>query len=81
MMLIGGMRVVESDLIQPVPRLQLSHDFNACSDEMKRHMNSWLLEKFGTYTPGYILFDNTLVIHPEYAAILRRQIDELTGEK
>ena len=66
-----GMKIVESPLIAEVPKLQLSHDFNACSDAMKKHMNDWLLERFGTFLPCYVIGSDTFVVHPSHAAILR----------
>jgi hypothetical protein len=71
---ILGMNIIESPLIQPVPKLQLSHDFTACSDEMKRSMNAWLKDMFGTYTPIYIIGRNTAFVSPKHAAILKSEM-------
>ena len=74
MLFFNGMRVVESPHIAEVPRLQLSQNFTACSDKMKREMNAWLLEKFGTYLPVYVIGSDTIVMHPEHAAMLRKEL-------
>ena len=69
----NGMKIVESPLISEVPKLQLSHDFTACSDAMKKHMNDWLRETFGTYLPCYVIGGDTIAMHPRHAAMLRAQ--------
>jgi len=71
----NGMKIVESPLIMEVPKLQLSHGFNACSDAMKKHMNDWLLENFGTYLPCYVIGGDTIAMHPKHVAMLRLQND------
>ena len=71
---LNGMKIVESRLIQEIPKLQLSQDFTACSDDMKKNMNIWLRETFGTYLPCYVIGGNTAVIHPNHAALLRSSV-------
>ena len=66
-----GMKIIESPLIQPIPRLQLSHNFNACSDRFTADMNAWLKERFGTYMPTYVIGGSTLVVSPEHMSMLR----------
>jgi hypothetical protein len=73
MQTLYGMKVIESPLITEVPKLQLSHDFNACSEGMKKHMNDWLREKFGTYLPCYVLGVDTIAMHPKHTAMLKLQ--------
>jgi hypothetical protein len=68
---LHGMKVMESPLIQEVPRLQLSRGFNDCSPEFKQHMNDWLREKFGTYLPTYMIGGHTIVMHPRHVAMLK----------
>lgn len=68
------MNVIESPLIQPVPKLQLSYDFTACSDEMKQSMNAWLKDMFGTYTPMYIIGSSTVVVSPKHAAMIKLEL-------
>ena len=67
----NGMKIVESPFIQETPKLQLRSDFTACSDEVKHQMNAWLLERFGTYMPCYVIGGHTMVMHPTHAAMLR----------
>lgn len=74
MTLLGYIKVVEDPNITEVPRLQLSHNFNACSPEFKAEMNAWLLEKFGTYMPTYMIGGHTLVGHPKHIAMLKQQV-------
>lgn len=66
-----GMEIVVSSLIKPVPKLQLSHDFNACSDEMKHSMNRWLLEKFGTKEVCYMTGGKIIMSQGHYDALRR----------
>ena len=69
----NGMKIVESPLIMEVPKLQLSHDFTACSDAMKKHMNDWLREMFGTYLPCYVIGGDPIAMHTKHVAMLRAQ--------
>lgn len=73
MQTLYGMKVIESPLITEVPKLQLSHDFNACSPGFKAEMNTWLRQRFGTYFPAYVIGGHTIVLHPKHAAMLRLQ--------
>lgn len=68
---LKGMRIVESPIIQEVPKLQLSANFTACSEAVKSSMNNWLRERFGTYMPAYVIGRDTVVMHPTHAAMLR----------
>lgn len=76
-----GVNVVESPIIQEIPRLQLSHDFNDCSPEFKRYMNDWLREKFGTYLPTYVIGGHTIVVHPKNAGRLKELALAATEQK
>ena len=67
----NGMKIVVSQYIVPVPKLQLSIDFNECSPEFKADMNAWLLEKFGTYLPTYVIGNHTIVMHPKHLEQLK----------
>lgn len=71
MNMFNGMKVVQSSIIQEVPKIQLRSDFDACSEKAKREMNNWLRERFGTYLPCYVIGGNTIVMHPKHAAKLR----------
>ena len=41
-----GIRIIESPLLEPKPKLQLSKAC-PCSDECRDKFNAWLLERFG----------------------------------
>ena len=69
-----GMKVMTSALVQPVPVLQLSPDFNVCSDVFKTEMNRWLLEVFGTKEVMYIIGKDTLVLNHAMLEKVRRSI-------
>lgn len=75
------MKVIESNLIQEVPKIQLSYGFTACSPEFKGQMNAWLRERFGTYWPVYIISSDTIFAHPKHIAMLKLEASnvELTG--
>ena len=75
-----GMRVVSSPFIEPVPKLQLSHDFNACSLEMKAGMNKWLLDRFGTRDVAFLLGNNTVALNPKHLAMLQAEIGRRNRE-
>lgn len=60
-----GMKVLTSPLVQPVPVLQLSYEFNACTDSFKIKMNKWLLDTFGTKEVMYVMGGNTLLLNRE----------------
>lgn len=66
-----GMKVVCSPAIGPVPKIQLSHDFNACSREFKREFNAWLLKRFGTEQRAYILLGGVLAVDPRTMGMIR----------
>jgi hypothetical protein len=76
MQTLYGMKVVESPLVTEVPNLQLSPGFDVCSDTMRDHMNNWLLAMFGSHMPCYV-FQDTIVMHPRHAAMLRDTSDAL----
>lgn len=66
---ILGMKVVSSQLIQPVPRLQLSNKC-PCSDVVRDEFNAWLKDMFGTYTPLYVIGDK-VILSPKHMAMLK----------
>jgi hypothetical protein len=76
MMMLNGMKIIESPLIAEVPRLQLSHGFNDCTPKFKAEMNNWLRQKFGTYMPTYIIGGHTIMMHPSHLALLKLEIGE-----
>ena len=61
-----------SALVRPVPVLQLSHDFTACTDTFKAETNQWLLEMFGTKDVGYMIGKDTLVLNHRMLEKLKR---------
>ena len=66
-MQLGGLNIVVSSWMTPVPAVSLSHDFTAASAECIADMNAWLLEQFGTREQVFRLADNTLVVsHKTY---------------
>ena len=72
----NGVKIIESSLINEVPKLQLRHDFTACSDDFKRHMNDWLHKRFGTYMPYYLIGSNTVLMSKKHAAMLRQSVKD-----
>lgn len=69
-----GMKIMTSAFIRPVPVLQLSPDFNACTDEFKTEMNQWLLEMFGTKDVAYMIGKDTLVLNHVMLAQIKQSI-------
>ena len=69
-----GMNVMTSTLVKPVPVLQLSPDFTACTDTFKSEMNQWLLEMFGTKEVMYMLGKDTLALNHAMLAKIKQSI-------
>lgn len=69
-----GMKVVVSPHIMPVPVLQIAHDFKWCSDAYRAKHNAWLLKRFGTYEPIYIMQDGTMAMSPKTEAQMRQAV-------
>ena len=69
-----GMKVMTSALVRPVPVLQLSPDFNACTDTFKAEINQWLLEMFGTQEVMYMIGKDTLVLNQSMLAKIKQSI-------
>ena len=57
-----GVKIVTSNLVKPVPVLQLSNNFTACTDAFKAEVNQWLLEMFGTKEVAYVIGKDQLVM-------------------
>ncbi len=70
-MQLGGLNIVVSSWMTPVPAVSLSHDFTAASDECIADMNAWLLEQFGTREQVFRLDGNTLVVSHKTYQLLR----------
>lgn len=82
MMTIGGMRIMENPMIEPVPRMRVSPEFARLqSPQLVVETNLWMREFFGTYLPTYVMdlgaaglgFGKTVVMHPTHLAMLRAQ--------
>jgi len=71
-----GMKLMTSALVKPVPVLQLSPDFNACTDTFKAEMNRWLLEMFGTKEVGYVIGKDSLVMSHAMLLKIKRSIPD-----
>jgi len=69
-----GLGVMRSNIVQPVPALQLDPSFSACTDSFKAEMNQWLLETFGTKEVMYVLNGNTVVMSPGILAEIDRTL-------
>ena len=64
-MQLGGVHIVVSSYLTPVPAVSISPDFTAASDECIADMNAWLLEQFGTKENIYWIGNKTLVVSPK----------------
>lgn len=56
--LFGGLRIVESPLIGPVPKIQISPRFQWCTEEFRAEQNAWWLARFGTKQVAYMFNGN-----------------------
>ena len=70
-MQLGGLNIVVSSWLSPVPAVSLSHDFTAASAECIADMNAWLLEQFGTREQVVRLGDGTIVVSPKTFQLLK----------
>lgn len=67
-----GLRIVESPVIGPVPRMQVSKAFSEVqSPELVASTNAWMKEFFGMYEPVYLLNGDSIAMSPKRAAMLR----------
>lgn len=70
----NGRRIIESALIEPVPRMQCSKRFREVqSPELVAKTNQWMLEFFGTQLPVYLIGKQIVVMHPSHVAMLRME--------
>lgn len=65
-----GIRVIPSHFVQPVPKIQLSPDFEWCTPEFRAETNRWFLERFGTKEVAYMVNGNFLM-NPKQIAMLK----------
>ncbi len=74
---LGGLWIRESTFIFPVPIMQVSQRFRELqSPELVRSTNQWLLERFGTRLPTYLLGGNVVVMHPTTLAELKHKLEK-----
>lgn len=67
-----GLKIVESHNIFPVPRMQVSAEFERLqSPELVAETNKWMHEFFGTYLPVYIYNGENIIMSPKHMAMLR----------
>ena len=70
-MQLGGLNIVVSSWLSPIPAVSLSPSFTAASDECIADMNAWLLEQFGTREQVFRLGDGTIVVSPKTYQLLK----------
>jgi len=71
--MIGGVRVVESPLVMPVPKLSISN-LCPCSDHVRNDMNAYLLKMFGKREVSYRLPDGTMIVSPGMLARIKQSV-------
>lgn len=75
--LFGGVRVIESPLISPVPKIQISPQFQWCTPEFRAEYDKWLLDRFGTKQVAYMFsgpLKDTFAVGPGGMDVIRRAI-------
>lgn len=65
----GGIRIVETEMIHPTPRMTLSPDVPVTA-EFRAQCNAWMLKFFGVEYKAVFIAD-TLFVHPDHADELR----------
>ncbi len=70
-MQLGGLNIVVSSWLSPIPAVSLSPSFTAASDECIADMNAWLLEQFGTREQVFLMDGKTLVVSHKTFQLLR----------
>lgn len=74
----AGIQIHESPHITPVPVIKTRPDFEWCSEEFRAKHDAWLLERFGTYDPAYVV-NREIFMSPRSAAKLRQLVKEKTA--
>lgn len=69
-LLWGGLKIVQSPICTPVPRVQLSSDYTAGTEEGIASMNAWLLMMFGTKEVAFRSGDTCYVSPRVYSQLL-----------
>jgi len=52
---LGGIKVIENNNLPRVPKIQISSDFEWCTDEVRAKINQRLLELFGSNETAYMM--------------------------
>jgi len=71
MITLGEFRIYEHPLAGPVPKIQIRHDFEWVTDDVRADINAWLLETFGTTEHLYFIGESVVFASPKACAILR----------
>lgn len=73
-MMIAGMKVITSPLLEPRAKLSLS-DSCPCSKEVREEFNAWLLKEFGREpAKAVVLPTGEIVMAPSAAHQLKKEI-------
>ena len=70
-MMVAGYKVVVSAWVPTVPKVRISPDFTAASDDCIKSMNQFLLNEFGTRETCLVLPDGSIVVSPKTYATLK----------
>ena len=65
-----GMKIHEAP-VKFIPKIQISETFNACSDDFKKDMNLWLLDKFGVNEISPIKKGEVFIMRDHGMAVMR----------
>lgn len=71
---LRGVKIVVSTHIPEVPVLQISPSFEWCTDAYRAKHNAWLLERFGTYEPAYLLGNGELLVSQNTLERMKSQL-------
>ena len=67
-----GLKIHENHNIKPVPRMQVSSEFERLqSPELVAETNAWMRKFFGTYLPVYIYNGDTVIMSPKHMAMIK----------
>ncbi len=73
-----GRNIVVSNLLKPIPKIQLRPDFQWCSEDFRRDFNAWLLEEFGAREVAILIpGTNTLVVDPGSFAKIKSSLPQV----
>ena len=78
-LLWGGLKIVQSPICTPVPRVQLSHTYTAGTPEGVASMNAWLLKMFGSKDVAFRSGDTCYVSQRAYSQLMTlRRVEPIT---